>query len=60
MKDSRTVGAKRKKMWGRSGEHFISGGRKRIILLAGSNALSVRPSDNDRTSLKSEAHLNNI
>jgi hypothetical protein len=50
-KDSRRVGVKRE-LWGRSERCFISGGRKSIILLEGSQALHARPSDNGRMRVK--------
>jgi hypothetical protein len=39
-------------MWRRTKRHFISGGRKSIILLEGSQAIPARPSDNDRVRVK--------
>jgi hypothetical protein len=45
--DSRRAGNKRS-LWGRSERHFIPGREgKSILLLEGSQAVLVRPSDND-------------
>jgi hypothetical protein len=48
-KDSRT---KKRKLWGRSDRHFISGGRKGILLLEGSQEMPARPSDKYRMRVK--------
>jgi hypothetical protein len=49
-KDSIIVGGKRK-LWGRRERHFISGGRKRILLLEGSQEMPTCPSK-DRMKVK--------
>jgi hypothetical protein len=39
-------------LWWRSERHFISGGKKSIILLEGSQALPACPSDRNRAEVK--------
>jgi hypothetical protein len=50
-KYSRRVEAKRI-LWGRSERHFISVGRKSILLSEGFQAMPARPSDKDRMRVK--------
>jgi hypothetical protein len=50
-KDSRIVEAK-KKLWGRNGRLIISGGRKSISLLQGSQVMPTCRSDKDRIRVK--------